>query len=102
MRVGHTERKWAKMSDLRKYLEKQMKDPEFRAEHEATRAEFEVTKALIEARVSLNMTQKDLAERSGIRQSNISRIENGTCSPTIATLQLLAKGMGKELTVNFR
>ena len=42
------------------------------------------------------------AEHSGIRQSNISRIENGTCSPTIATLQSLAKGLGKELSVNFR
>lgn len=90
------------MSDLRKYIEKQMEDPEFRAEHEATRSEFEVSRALIEARVSANMTQKELAKRSGIRQSNISRIENGTCSPTIATLQLLAKGLGKELSVNFR
>lgn len=79
-----------------------MEDPEFRAEHEATRAEFEVTRALIEARVSMNMTQKELAERSGIRQSNISRIENGTCSSTIATLQSLARGLGKELSVNFR
>ena len=90
------------MNDLHKYLEKQMNDPEFRAEHEATRTEFEVTKALIEARTSLNMTQKELADRSGIRQSNISRIENGTCSPTVATLQLLAKGLGKELSIIFR
>lgn len=90
------------MSDLHKYLEKQMKDPTFRAEHESTRTEFEVARALIEARMSLNMTQKELAERSGIRQSNISRIENGTCSPTIATLQLLAKGLGKQLSVSFR
>lgn len=79
-----------------------MKDPAFRAEHESTRTEFEVARALIEARMSLNMTQKELAERSGIRQSNISRIENGTCSPTIATLQLLAKGLGKQLSVSFR
>ena len=79
-----------------------MEDPEFRAEHEATRAEFEVSRALIEARVSMNMTQKELADRSGIRQSNISRIENGSCSPTIATLQALAKGLGKKLSVNFR
>lgn len=90
------------MSDLQRYIEKQMEDPEFRAEHEATRAEFEVSRALIEARVSMNMTQKELADRSGIRQSNISRIENGSCSPTIATLQALAKGLGKKLSVNFR
>ncbi len=89
------------MNDLHKYLEKQMLNPEFRAEHEATRVDFEVAKALIEARTSMNMTQKELAERSGIRQSNISRIENGSCSPTIATLQLLAKGLGKQLSINF-
>ncbi|MCM1124095.1 MAG: helix-turn-helix domain-containing protein [Eubacterium sp.] len=90
------------MNDLHKYLENQLKNPEFRAEHEATRTEYEVTKALIEARTSLHMTQKELAKRSGIRQSNISRIENGTCSPTVATLQLLAKGLGKELLISFR
>ncbi len=89
------------MNDLHKYLEKQMKNPEFRAEHEAARIEFEVAKALIEARISMNMTQQELAERSGIRQSNISRIESGNCSPTVATLQLLAKGLGKQLSINF-
>ena len=29
------------MSDLQKYIEKQMEDPEFRIEHEATKAELE-------------------------------------------------------------
>lgn len=89
------------MNDLHKYLEKQMQNPEFRAEHEATRVEYEVARALIEARTSMNMTQKELAERSGIRQSNISRIESGSCSPTVTTLQLLAKGLGKQLSINF-
>lgn len=90
------------MNDLHKYLEKQMENPEFRAEHEATRIEFEVAKILIEARTSMNMTQKELAERSGIRQSNISRIEGGNCCPTVATLQNLAKGLGKQLSITFR
>ena len=81
------------MNDLRRYLEKQMTDPAFCAEHEATRTE---------ARLASNMTQKELAERSGIRQANISRIENGTCSPTISTLQLLAHGLGKKLSISFR
>ena len=30
------------MDDLEKYMEKQMKNPEFRKEYEETRAEFEV------------------------------------------------------------
>ena len=49
----------------------------------------------------LTRTQKELAEKSGVRQSNISRIENGICSPTIATLEALATGMGKKLIVSF-
>ena len=90
------------MSDLRKYIDKQMQDPEFRAEYEATRPEFELTKTIIAARLEAGLTQEELAVKSGIRQSNISRIENGTCSPTVSTLQALAKGMGKALQINFQ
>ncbi|MEE0955937.1 MAG: helix-turn-helix transcriptional regulator [Eubacterium sp.] len=89
------------MSDLRKYIDKQMENEEFRKEHEATRAEFNVTRAIIEARTAEGLTQKELAERSGLRQSNISRIENGTCSPTVSTLQMLAEGLGKKLSITF-
>ena len=48
------------------------------------------------------MTQKELADKSGVRQSNISRIESGSCSPTVATLQALAEGLGKKLVISFR
>ena len=89
------------MSDLQKYKKKQLQDPAYKAEYERTRPEFEIMRALVDARISQNLTQKELAEKSGVRQSNISRIENGTCSPTIATLEALATGMGKKLIVSF-
>lgn len=89
------------MSDFRKYLDKQLQNEEFRAEHKATRAEFEVVRALIAARIESNLTQKELAELSGVRQSNISRIENGSCMPSLATLQALAKGLNKKLVIEF-
>lgn len=89
------------MSDLREYIDKQMRSEEFWVEHDKTRVEFELTRALIEARISQNLTQRELAEKAGVRQSNISRIENGTCGPTVATLQALAKGMGKRLRIDF-
>ena len=88
------------MSDLRKYLNKQLQNPEFKVEHERTKSEYEVVRALIAARIEENMTQQQLAERSGIRQSNISRIENGTCSLTIATLESLARGLNKRLVIS--
>lgn len=89
------------MSDFRKYLEKQLEDPEFRAEYEARQPEFEAMRAVIAARLACNMTQKELAERSGLRQSNISRIENGSASPTVDTLARIAAGLGKQLKIEF-
>lgn len=89
------------MSDFRNYLDQQLKDPEFAAEYEAQRPEYEAICALIAARLESNMTQKELAEKTGIRQSNISRIENGSASPTVDTLARIAAGMGKQLRIEF-
>jgi predicted transcriptional regulator len=89
------------MSDLKKYIEQQMDDPEFAEEYEAMRPEYEAIRAVIAARLECNMTQKELAEKTGIRQSNISRIENGTSSPTVDTLARIAAGMGKQLKIEF-
>ena len=90
------------MSDHKEYLERQRKNPEFTAEWERQRPEREYIKAIIATRFEQNLTQKELAEKTGIRQSNSSRIENGNCSPTIATLQQIADGVGKTLYIEFR
>lgn len=90
------------MSDLKRYIEKQMDDLEFRAEYEASETEYQLTRSLVAARMASNMTQKELADKSGVRQSNISRIESGACSPTVATLQALAEGLGKKLVISFQ
>ena len=90
------------MSDFKKHLERQLEKPEFAVEWERQRPEREYIKTIIAARMEQNLTQKELAERAGIRQSNISRIENGNCSPTIATLQQIADGVGKTLHIEFR
>ena len=89
------------MSDFKKYLAQQMENPAFAAEYEAQRPEYEAIRAVIAARLACNMTQKELAEKTGIRQSNISRIENGSASPTIDTLARIAAGLGKQLKIDF-
>jgi len=90
------------MSDHKEYLNEQLKSLEFAEEWERQAPEREYIKAIIAARMELSLTQKELAVRTGIRQSNISRIENGNSSPTIATLQQIANGMGRTLHIEFR
>ena len=47
------------------------------------------------------MTQKELAEKTGIAQTEISRLENGTRNPSIKLLQRLADGMDMVLNISF-
>lgn len=89
------------MDDFDKYLATQLEDPEFRAEWEAHELEHRLTMMLLEARSEQNLTQAELAARTGIRQSNISRIEKGQSAPSIMTLARIARGLGKKLQIQF-
>lgn len=77
------------MKTINDMLEKQLEDDEFRKEYEAIQPEIDIIKALVEARNSLNLTQKELAERTGINQADISKIENGTRNPSLNLLKRL-------------
>jgi len=57
---------------------------------------------LTEARNRIGITQKQLAEKTGIYQADISRIERGLSNPSISTLQRLAEGMGLQIEVSFK
>ena len=82
-------------------LDKQLQDDEFRKEYEAIQPEMDVIRAIVDARNSQNLTQKELAERTGINQADISKIENGTRNPSLNLLKRLADGMGMALKIEF-
>ncbi|SCY72439.1 Helix-turn-helix [Lachnospiraceae bacterium XBB2008] len=86
---------------LKEYKEKRMHDPEFAASYDEIQPEMNVVRAMIDARISQNLTQKELSERTGIAQTEISRLENGTRNPSIKLLQRLADGMDMVLNVTF-
>ena len=87
--------------DFERYLEKQLEDPEFKKEYDALEPEFAIIKAIIDARAESGLTQKELSERTGIAQSDISKLENGNANPSIRTLKRLANAMGKTLKIEF-
>lgn len=89
------------MRSFNDMLEKQLKDEEFRKEYEAIQPEMDVIRAIVDARASQNLTQKELAERTGINQADISKIENGTRNPSLNLLKRLAEGMGMVLKIEF-
>ena len=89
------------MKTLKQYKDKQMADVSFAEEYEAIQPEMDVVRAIVEARTSQNLTQKELAERTGINQADISKLENGTRNPSVNLLKRLADGMGMTLKIEF-
>lgn len=89
------------MSSYDEFKKELLEDLEVKAEYDALAPEFDVIQALIDARKQQNITQKELSERTGITQADISRIENGTRNPSLAMLKRLAKGIGMQLKVEF-
>ena len=90
-----------KMRKFDVFLAEQLEDEDFRQEYENLQPEFDVIRAMIEARISKNLTQKQLAERTGINQADISKLENGTRNPSIKLLKRLAEGMDMALKIEF-
>jgi len=89
------------MSDFQKYLDEQLKDPEFEAEWKALEPEYQIMRAIIEARKTNHLTQKQLSMATGINQADISKLETGNCNPSLRTLSRLAEGLGMMLRVEF-
>jgi len=87
------------MSEFDDYLAEQLRDPEIKAEWDALAPEFAVKQALIDARREQGITQKELSERTGISQADISRFENGNSNPTYATLVRLAQGLNMRFEI---
>ena len=89
------------MSEFKELLNECLQDDEFRKEWEDIQPELDVIRAMIDARISKNLTQKELAERTGINQGDISKLERGTRNPSLKLLKRLANGMDMDLRIEF-
>lgn len=89
------------MSEFKELLNEQLKNPEFKKEWDNIQPEMDVIRAMIDTRIAQNITQKELAKRTGINQADISKLENGTRNPSLKMLKRLAEGMGMALKIEF-
>lgn len=89
--------------DIEATKKKWMKKPGFRKAYEALEDEFAALDALLEARKAAGLTQAEVAERMGMKQSALARIESSLTSrahsPSLATLRRYAEACGKKLVI---
>ena len=78
-----------------------MKNPKYKTQYEALGKEFQLARALIEARTRAGLSQTQLARRMKTSQSYVARIEGGQVRPSTAALERLAKATGSRLKISF-
>lgn len=83
--------------DLKKEL---MQDPEFKKGYDALEVEFSIISQMLKKRLAKGMTQKQLAEKIGTKQSAIARLESGNSNPSVAFLEKISKGLGGKLQIS--
>ncbi|MFW5988551.1 MAG: helix-turn-helix domain-containing protein [bacterium] len=78
-----------------------MQSPEVKKEYNNLSVMYEIKKQIIKYRIENNMSQRELAEKIGTKQSAISRLENDDYNPSVEFLDKVANALGKKLEIRF-
>ena len=84
--------------DIKKEL---LQSPEVKEEYDALQVMYKIKREVIKLRLEQGLSQKDLAEKIGSKQSAISSLESDDYNPSIEFLNKIAHALGKKLEVNF-
>ena len=90
---------------VRKKTYKQLKrellrDKKIKQLYESLGPEFAVIEIVIKKRIEKGLSQKELAQRIGTKQSAISRLESGTYNPSLSFLQKVGEALDVKLKIS--
>ena len=55
---------------------------------------YRIGETIKKARIQHNLTQVQLGDKIGVKRSQICKLENGRCSPTISTISRVFRALG--------
>jgi predicted transcriptional regulator len=88
------------MITYKEHRKELLKNKKVKEEYEKLLPEYELAKSMIDQRLKKKMTQGDVAKKTGMPQSTISRIEGLTHGlPNISTLKKIADALDAKLVI---
>ena len=84
---------------LKEYVKKRECRPEFKREFARYQPEIECVRILVDAQIEQNISLKELAKITGVRQYKLRQIQSRKSKPTLKILQKIAEGLGKTVKV---
>ncbi len=88
------------MKTYNQFKKQILENPKIKRAYQELEPEFEIATLFIERRLEQQLTQKELAERIGTKQSAISRLESGTYNPSLAFLYKIADALNAQLKIS--
>lgn len=79
-----------------------LQDKEVKKVYNELGPEFELVRMIIKKRLESGLTQKELAEKIGTKQSAISRLEKGDYNPSLSFLHRLAEALDTKIHISFK
>lgn len=87
------------MINYEKFKKEALKDKEVKRLYDELKPEFDLIANVMQKRIEKGLTQRELAQKMGTKQSAISRFESGNYNPSLAFLQKIAQALESELMV---
>ena len=89
------------MKNFKTFKQKLLQNPNIKQEYDNLESEYKLISQLIKKRLEKKLTQKQLANKIGTKQSAISRLESGSYNPSISLLKKIAQALEAKLQISF-
>ncbi|MCF0237612.1 MAG: helix-turn-helix transcriptional regulator [Sphaerochaetaceae bacterium] len=87
--------------DYKTLKNKYLSDENIKAKYDELEPEYQLIKEIISLREEQHISQQELADKTGIDRSDISKLEHGTANPSLKTIKRIAEGLGKKVYIQF-
>lgn len=91
-----------KLYGLEEDLKIRLNDASFRKEWEKSEEDYQLGRILIQKRMKLKISQRQLAKKAHTTQAVISRIESMNSNPSVDLLRRIAQALGAKLRIEFQ
>lgn len=90
------------MDEWENFKKELLQNKEVAREYERLKPHYQLIAQLIEARIKKGLTQQQLAQKIGTKQSVIARVESGNSNPTFAFIEKITTALGSQLIIEIK